>query len=312
MRAFALWFRRPYRRARVISSPSRQVSNQESAVRTLAHKVRSLRLLASNRAICAEPHKNRVSCGIIYNRHIRERRSWVMPEIETPPSWLTVSDVRPPAVRRRSFLKFAGATILATTAGSLWPRLAQAQGGGVNLGSGDIGILNFAYALEQLEALFYTKVTASFYAGISPGEREILSDIRDHEIAHRRFLKKALGRAGIPDLQFDFSAVNFRSRDSVLQTARTFEDTGVAAYNGAGQLLRDPGYLLAAGRIVSVEARHAATLRDLLAPRSAAFAGDDIVNAFGLGLADRPSSILKAVAPYVVTPINADNLPRRR
>lgn len=67
-------------------------------------------------------------------------------------------------------------------------------------------------------------------------------------------------------MEFNFSAVNFRSRESVLTTARTFEDTGVGAYNGAGQLLRDPNYLLAAGRIVSVEARHAATLRDLLAP----------------------------------------------
>ena len=98
----------------------------------------------------------------------------------------------------------------------------------------------------------------------------------------------------------------------MLTTARTFEDTGVGAYNGAGQLLRDPNYLLAAGRIVSVEARHAATLRDLLAPRSAAFAGDDIVNAFGLGAVERPSAVLQKVAPYIVTPINADNLPRRR
>jgi hypothetical protein len=29
------------------------------------------------------------------------------------------------------------------------------------LGEGDIGVLNYAYALEQVEAAFYTKVTAS-------------------------------------------------------------------------------------------------------------------------------------------------------
>ena len=235
-----------------------------------------------------------------------------MSEVENTPSWLTSSDLESPAVRRRSFLKFAGTTVLATTVGSLLPRLAQAQGSGVNLGSGDIGILNYAYALEQMEALFSSKVAASFYSGITSSERRILSDIRDHEVAHRNFFKKTLGSAGIPQLEFNFSAVNFRSRESVLTTARTFEDIGVGAYNGAGQLLRDPNYLLAAGRIVSVEARHAATLRDLLAPRSAAFAGDDIVNAFGLGAVERPSAVLQKVAPYIVTPINADNLPRRR
>lgn len=59
-----------------------------------------------------------------------------------------------------------------------------------------------------------------------------------------------------------------------------------------------------------MEARHAATLRDLLAPRSAAFAGDDIVDGFGLGAVERPSVVLQRVAPYIRTPINADNLPR--
>lgn len=235
-----------------------------------------------------------------------------MTEVKITPPWLTAPDIEPPAVRRRSFLKFAGAAFLATTGATLLPRLAQAQGSGVNLGSGDVGILNYAYALEQLEALFYTKVAASFYSGISSGERRILSDIRDHEVAHRSFFKKTLGSAGIPSLEFNFSSINFRSRESVLTTARTFEDTGVSAYNGAGQLLRDPNNLLAAGKIVSVEARHAAILRDLLAPRSAAFAGDDIVDAFGLGAVERPSAVLRKVAPYIVTPINADGLPRRR
>ncbi len=215
------------------------------------------------------------------------------------------------SVPRRSFLKFAGATLLATTAAGLMPRrlMAQTQGA-VNLGGGDVGVLNYAYALEQLEAAFYTKVVGSFYSGINSRERQILIDIHQHEVAHRSFLKSALGSAAIPDLQFNFSTVDFGSRASVLQTSRTFEDTGVSAYNGAGQLLRDPNHLLAAGRIVSVEARHAAILRDLLAPRSAAFAGDDIVDSFGLGAVERPSNVLKAVAPYIRTEINADNLPK--
>ncbi|PZR74061.1 MAG: hypothetical protein DLM52_10005 [Chthoniobacterales bacterium] len=215
-------------------------------------------------------------------------------------------------IQRRSLLKFAGVSLAATALSAFAGRsvFAQVASGGIDLGSGDIGVLNYAYALEQLEAAFYTLVTKNFYGGASGRERALLSDIHAHEVAHREFLKGALGGAAIPKLEFDFSTVNFRDRQSVLTTARTFEDTGVSAYNGAGQLLRDPNHLLAAGRIVSVEARHAATLRDILQPRSAAFAGDDIVDSFGLGAVDPPSTVLKTVAPFIRTPITANNLPK--
>lgn len=40
-----------------------------------------------------------------------------------------------------------------------------------DLGQGDVGVLNYAYALEQLEADFYTKVVNNFYTGISSNEK---------------------------------------------------------------------------------------------------------------------------------------------
>ena len=46
--------------------------------------------------------------------------------------------------------------------------------------------------------------------------------------------------------------------------------------------LTDVNLLLVAGKIVSVEARHAAAIRDLLNPKSADFAGDNAVDANGL------------------------------
>ena len=49
-----------------------------------------------------------------------------------------------------------------------------------------------------------------------------------------------------------------------MNTAVALEDTGVHAYNGAGTSLKDPTYLLAAGSIVSIEARHTAGVRALL------------------------------------------------
>jgi hypothetical protein len=180
---------------------------------------------------------------------------------------------------------------------------------GVNLGSGDIGILNYAYALEQLEAAFYTQVIQTKYSGITAQEEQILTDLRDHEIAHRDFFKAALGSAAIGNLEVDFSKIDFNNRTSVLTTAKTFEDLGVSAYNGAGKLLTDVNLLLIAGKIVSVEARHAAAIRSLINPNSADFSGDDVVDANGLDVQRMPNDVLMLASPFVKTKINASNLP---
>ncbi|MPR33407.1 ferritin-like domain-containing protein [Salmonirosea aquatica] len=180
----------------------------------------------------------------------------------------------------------------------------------VDLGSGDIGILNYAYALEQLEAAFYMQVLMTPYINMTDKEMRFLTDIRDHEIVHREFFKAALGSMAIPGLSVNFSSIDFASRASVLGTAKVFEDTGVAAYNGAGKLIKDGGYLLLAGKIVSVEARHAAIIRDLLEPNTTAFAGDDVIDSNGLDLAKSPSMILPAVAPFIATKISGNNLPK--
>ena len=122
------------------------------------------------------------------------------------------------------------------------------------------------------------------------------------------FLEEALADDAIPALEVDFSAVDFTSRDSVLTTARTFEDLGVGAYNGAGKLIENPDYLLVAGRIVSVEARHAAAIRDLLQMNSVAFAGPDVVDENGLDVALEPSAVLMAADPFITTDVTANSL----
>jgi rubrerythrin len=217
---------------------------------------------------------------------------------------------------RRTFLQWSGVTLAATAlaCGDDNDDGGVGPGTGVNLGTGDTGVLNYAYALEQLEAAFYIQVTASFFAGATAEEQSLLNDIRNHEIIHRDFLKAALGAAAIADLQVDFTSVNLADRASVLGAAKTFEDLGVSAYNGAGKLLADANNLATAGRIVSVEARHAAAIRDLLVPRSNApgsFAGDETVDpTTGLEIPERaPSQVLTAADPYVVTTINASGLP---
>lgn len=180
---------------------------------------------------------------------------------------------------------------------------------GVNLGSGDIGVLNYAYALEQLEAAFYIKVMETPYTGMTAEETLMLTDIRQHEIAHRDFLKAALAANAIQGLEVNFASIDFTSRTSVLNTAKAFEDLGVSAYNGAGKLIVNPTYLLIAGKIVSVEARHASAIRDLLNPKSADFSGDDVIDANGLDKSRTPAEVLAIAGAYIKTKINASNLP---
>jgi ferritin-like protein len=215
---------------------------------------------------------------------------------------------------RRKFLQLAGATgILASVVASCskgkfpGPPSGKHPGAPINLGSGDVGILNFAYALEQLEAAFYTIVIAVPYQGISAFEFARLKDIRDHEIAHREFFKTALGSNAIPALTPAFESINFFSRDSVLAASKSFEDLGVSAYNGAGSLISSPAYLTLAGKIVSVEARHAAFIRDLISPGS--FADSTVVNANGLDTSRTPPEVLSIAGAYIVEKLDASNLP---
>lgn len=209
-------------------------------------------------------------------------------------------------VSRRKFLGYAGA-VTALSAVAVSCKKNDNDNGGVNLGSGDIGILNYAYALEQLEAAFYTQVAATPYSGISSAETALLADIRDHEIAHREFFKTALGVNAIGALEVNFASIDFSSRTSVLATAKAFEDLGVSAYNGAGKLITSPDYLVLAGKIVSVEARHAALIRDLIT--NGTFADNTVIDMNGLDKSRTPAEVLAIAGTYVKTMINASNLP---
>ena len=184
-------------------------------------------------------------------------------------------------IKRRSFFMYAGATAGASAlvlAGCSKDSDTPANSNLVSVGTGDFGVLNYAYALEQLEAAFYTQLRdGSYYKGLGPtsAEKLILDDLYYHEVIHREFFKAALGTNAIKGLTPTFAAVNFNDRTSVLGTAKAFEDLGVAAYNGAGQYITSPLYLTLAGKIVSVEARHAAIIRDLV--QEGNFAANDVV-----------------------------------
>ncbi|MGF7025693.1 MULTISPECIES: ferritin-like domain-containing protein [Sphingobacterium] len=223
------------------------------------------------------------------------------------------SEIEKRDLRRRDFLKFAGASaaslaILGMSSCKKDHDDGMDNGGkGLYFGSGDIAILNYAYALEQLEAAFYIQLVNNPYTGMTDMEKTFFTDIRDHEIAHREFFKVALGAKAISSLDLNLSGINFSSRENVLATAKTFEDLGVSAYNGAGWLIKDPNYLLLAGKIVSVEARHAAWVRDMI--DNGSFANMEVVDSNGLDVAKSPSVVLSAAAPFIKSKIDVSDLP---
>lgn len=249
-----------------------------------------------------------------------------------------IREVQPSFTDRRVFLKMSGLTlvgtgllmagcskeenILNTNESDLVGKRGHFPGpknGVFDLGAGDLGILTYAYALEQLEADFYAKVVNStgFTANFTAEDQLVLTDLYKHEVIHREFFRTALTGALpnprhqlLPDLAFDYGGLNFSSRDQVLATAKALEDTGVAAYNGAGRLLSNADYLLLAGKIVSVEARHASAIRSLINPNSKDFAGDDVVDVTsGLDVVKNPSEVIAIADGFIVTPLSARYLP---
>ncbi len=174
----------------------------------------------------------------------------------------------------------------------------------IDFAKGDIAVLQFAYLLEQLEADFYTKVVAAFNSSnLTAAEKAVLQDIKYHEVLHRELFKAALGATNSFTATPTYPGVNFNDRLSVLNTAKTFEDLGVAAYNGAAQYIVSPDYLLLAGKIVSVEARHASVIRDLLNPKSADFAPKIFDDAF------RPQSVATAAQGFIVDKVGFSGAP---
>jgi hypothetical protein len=130
----------------------------------------------------------------------------------------------------------------------------------------DAEILNFALLLEYLESEFYVQAVAS---GVLSGEVLAFAEtVRDHELAHVAFLQDVLGGAARAKPTFAFGNT-VADQTAFLATAVVLEDTGVAAYNGQGPNLTK-ATLAAAAQIVSVEARHAAWVRRIVAgPRFA-------------------------------------------
>jgi rubrerythrin len=120
-------------------------------------------------------------------------------------------------------------------------------------------ILNFALLLEYVQAAFYAEGLSR--AGLTGELKEFASTVAAQEQEHIAFLKQALGSAARKAPKTDFGE-DTADAEKFSLAAFKLEDLGVAAYNAQAPNLTKAS-LKAAARIVSVESRHAAWIRDL-------------------------------------------------
>jgi rubrerythrin len=163
-------------------------------------------------------------------------------------------------------------------------RSALAMGGG----NGDVDILNFALTLEYLESTFYAE--AMKRAGAKGELKKLISLLASDEKQHVEALAgtiKKLGGKPVKEPKFNFE---YSDTAGFLELAKTFEDTGVSAYNGAAPMIKSKEVLGAAGSIVQVEARHAAAIRLQNKEEPAPEAFDPAL---------KEKEVLKAVEPFI-------------
>jgi Ferritin-like domain len=152
------------------------------------------------------------------------------------------------------------------------------------LSASDVDILNYALVLEYLQASFYTEAERS--GALSGKTAQAARVVGATERAHVKAFLDLLGSQAVERPTFDFQGTT-EQQQPFLKTAVALEDLAVAAYKGQAPRLQSNAVLAAAVGIHSVEARHAAWMREL-------FGITPAVNAF-----DKPAS--RASVNRVVT-----------
>jgi Ferritin-like domain len=167
---------------------------------------------------------------------------------------------------RRNFLRISAVGIGTALCASA--QRARAAGG---LSTSDISILNYALVLEYLQAAFYTEAERS--GALTGKAAQAARVVGATERAHVEAFLKLLGSQAVKRPTFNFQGVT-EHQQQFLKTAVAFEDLAVAAYKGQAPRLKSRGVLAAAVGIHSVEARHAAWMRELFGITPAARAFD--------------------------------------
>lgn len=180
-------------------------------------------------------------------------------------------------------------------------------------GEGDFQVLNYALALELLEADLYRQALLRLDAlGVANSQPDVqyLQEFGTVENEHRDFLITAIkGAGGIPinesalrGATFDFG-MNQRDRRSVIDLVLLAEATGVKAYLGAiVKFQAGSPYLQTAAAIQGTEARHTSVItiiRNIIFNRSDPVAPLQNQNN-GIDTTLSPNEVLKMVSPFIV------------
>ena len=128
------------------------------------------------------------------------------------------------------------------------------------LPASDVDILNYALVLEYLQSSFYTEAERN--GALTGKTAQAARVVGATERAHVRAFLDLLGSKAVKRPTFNFQGVTEQQRP-FLKTAVGFEDLAVAAYKGQATKLKSNAVLAAAVGIHSVEARHAAWMREL-------------------------------------------------
>lgn len=154
--------------------------------------------------------------------------------------------------------------------------------------STDIGVLNYVYAVTQLEYDFYDRIVNNKFPGMLASEYNAfngflstLSDARDDlevvEIPSHRITDALLFRLG--------QIVDFADRTSIFTAAQTIEDAAASSFLAARDMLAAPDKATVVGDLATAAAARADTIRGhavVPTPRS-------------------PADVMQTLAPYYLT-----------
>lgn len=176
----------------------------------------------------------------------------------------------------------------------------------IDIGTGDIGVLNYALCIEQVQTELYRLINENPYVGMTPDERDSFIGIYEHDYAHNAFFNAVLRESTVGEVTVYLGDVTFSDRTSVLTHAIKLKNLCIAALNHAAQIINSGLNIEALVNVVSVEARHAAYLTDLMYPGQ--YLSGDARASYGMEKSLPIELVLLELNKYIPKAVNGDVL----